>query len=535
MSAFNGAILGLGLFFLGLQLTGQNMRSLAGGGFRSLARTAMGTPLAAGVCGVGAGALMQSATAVAFILVSMVGSGIVQPSGARVVLVWCNVGLTALAFLAAFNIHPFVAVLVGVAGIAMGAIRKKPWNTVAGALLGVGIILYGLEELGAGLAPLKDEAWFGEVIRVALDSPWQGFLIGVAAAAVLQSNTGATMVLITFAESGGLGVSQAIPAIYGTNLGAIVLRVFLARGLRGAPLRLVRMEDLFCLFSGVVMMSLLALERAGVPLVEALVFRAAESDAVRLGLVFFLSNLIPAVLISPFLPACGALLKRLWPTDPADEPGRPKYLSPQALADPETALDLIARELGRLFGMMDVSPRAAKTDDEEVNESPAQIQLGGAIEQFCARLASEAPLTAGQSLRLQRLRAWLHTLRHIGEAAGQFSASVAGLPEGAVGSADRLAEWARENIRAGAEATSTLAPEKIHAFYEGSKTKDPALREMRSDYERCYVGKTGAEAIRLAEVLDNFDILAWLIHRLSKLQMKAVALPTGGPVRRASE
>jgi phosphate:Na+ symporter len=56
------------------------------------------------------------------------------------VVVWCNVGLTALAFLAAFNIHPFVACLVGIAGVAMGSIRRKPWNTIAGAILGVGII-----------------------------------------------------------------------------------------------------------------------------------------------------------------------------------------------------------------------------------------------------------------------------------------------------------------------------------------------------------------------------------------------------------
>ena len=181
MSLFNGVILGLGLFFLGLQLTGQNMRSLSGGGLRQLVRRATNTPWLSGVCGIAAGALMQSATAVTFILVSMVGSGLIRSASARVIVVWCNVGLTALAFLAAFNIHPLVAFVVGVAGIAMGSIRRKPWNTIAGAVLGVGIILFGLEQLGAGLAPLKDEAWFRQAIEVALHSPFQAFLIGVAA------------------------------------------------------------------------------------------------------------------------------------------------------------------------------------------------------------------------------------------------------------------------------------------------------------------------------------------------------------------
>ena len=120
MSSLHGLILGLGLFFLGLQLTGQNMRALSGGSFRNLVRRLTDSPWLAGVCGVLAGALMQSATAVTFILVSMLGSGVIQSAAAGLVLVWCNVGLTAFAFLAAFNISPLVAYLVGGAGILMG-------------------------------------------------------------------------------------------------------------------------------------------------------------------------------------------------------------------------------------------------------------------------------------------------------------------------------------------------------------------------------------------------------------------------------
>lgn len=520
MSVFNGAILGLGLFFLGLQLTGQNMRALAGGGFRAAVSWATASPVAAGICGLLAGALMQSATAVTFIVVSMLGSGVVQPPAARLMVVWCNPGLTALAFLAAFNIHPFVAFWVGMAGIAMGSIRKKPWNTVAGALLGVGVILFALEQLGSGLAPLKEAPWFRDGLELALSSPWQGFAIGIAAAAILQSNTGATMVLITLVESGALGAEQAVPAVYGTNLGAILLRFLLARGLKGSSLRLVRMEDLFCLFSGAVMMLLLMVEDAGVPLVRALAFQLVASDPIRLALVFFLSNAVPAILITPLLSACSVLLKRLWPNDPAAEPGRPEFLTSQALADPESALDLVTRELGRLFSMVEAGPRAAGSADEEDNESPAQVQLGAAIEQFCVRLASEATLTHSQSLRLQRLRAWLHTLRHIGEAAGEMSAALAASPRESLSAADPLLKWVRSAIAAGAEATSSLAEDKIRLFHQCSRFKTPEVQLLRSKFEAATADLEGEGRLQLGQVLDNFDILAWLLHRLSKLLLK---------------
>jgi phosphate:Na+ symporter len=97
------------------------------------------------------------------------------------------------------------------------------------------------------------------------------------------------------------------------------------------------------------MMALLFAERAGIPLVVASVSTLQGGEAFRLAAVFFLSNLIPAIVISPLVPFCEELLKRLWPSDAADHPDRPKFLRSQALADPETALDLIPKELGRLF------------------------------------------------------------------------------------------------------------------------------------------------------------------------------------------
>lgn len=521
MSLFNGVILGLGLFFLGLHLTGQNMRSLSGGGLRQLVQRATGNPWLSGVCGLAAGALMQSATAVTFILVSMVGSGLIRSAAARLIVIWCNVGLTALAFLAAFNIHPVVAFVVGVAGIAMGSIRRKPWNTIAGAILGVGIILFGLEQLGAGLAPLRNEAWFRQAIEVALHSPFQAFLIGVAASAMLQSNTGAAMVLITLAAGGAFGVEQAAPAIYGTNLGAIALRAFLARGLGGSAIRLVRMEDLFCIFSGVLMMALFFVERAGVPLVQAFVHSLHDSEAIRCATVFLLSNLIPAVVLSPFVPLCEVVLQRIWPSDAKEHAGQPKFLRSQALLDPETALDLIPKELGRLFGSLSLEEKSSQADVDS-HEMPSFVQLGSAIENFCVRLASENPLSQNQSLRLQRYRAWLHTIRHIGEAAGELAASYSALPEAAGHCAKGLKDWVQANIHLGAEATTSMDAQKIQEFFESSKQKVPPVRAMRKAFLENCEDFPSAENFEMSTLVDNFDITAWLIHRLSKLQVKTI-------------
>ncbi|MFA7344053.1 MAG: Na/Pi symporter [Terrimicrobiaceae bacterium] len=521
MSPLNSLILGLGLFFLGLQLVGQNLRQLSGGGFRKLVKSATHTPFLAALLGLVAGALMQSATAVTFILVSMVGSGLIRTSAARIVVVWCNVGLTALAFLAAVNIHPFVACLVGGAGIFMGSVRAKPWNTIAGALLGVGMILFALGEMGTGAAPLKNETWFHTGLDAALGCPGLAFLCGIAAAAILQSNTGAAMLVITLAGAGAIPVSQAIPVIYGTNLGAIILRLFLSVGMKGDALRLVRMEDLFCAFSGVLMMGLFSLEAIGVPLVGPLLRDVTGGPSVRLAFVFLLSNLLPAIVLMPLLPTCSRLLKKLWPNDPAPQAGAPAFLTTQALADPASALDLLPKELGRLLAGVGVESSGRESPDPENHTSPDFISLAAAIENFCVRLASESPLDAGQSLRVQRLRAWLHTIRHIGEAVGEFADTFASLPTEDRKIADGLRGWLKNGIALSARATSTLDQEDVAKYHEASKPHGPPAEEIRvrfsADIEKCSTPSKPA----LAALGDDFDIAAWLIHRLSKLELKA--------------
>ena len=356
MTSANSLILGLGLFFLGLRLIGENLRRLYGSSFRNVIKRTTHSPLLGAGLGTLAGAVMQSATAVTFILVSLTDSGLIKARAAAPIIIWCNVGLTALAFVTTLNIHPIVAYVVGGAGIALGTLRIPFWQTLAGSLLGMGLILFGLQEMGAGAAPLKDDAWFQSAMSFALGSSSLTFLAGVLVAMLLQSNTGAAMLIITFAANGVLDLKPAMLMLYGTNLGAIGLRMFLSAGLRGERLRLVRLEDFFCVLSGAVMVTLFAVEQAGVPLVAALVSSLSVPITTKLAVVFLISNLLPALLLSPALGRVLEFLKRLWPETPAiDDPSRPMFLRSQALDDPSSAFDLMQKELARLLSTIHVT------------------------------------------------------------------------------------------------------------------------------------------------------------------------------------
>jgi hypothetical protein len=130
---------------------------------------------------------------------------------------------------------------------------------------------------------------------------------------------------------------------------------------------------------------------------------------------------------------------------------------------------------------------------------------------------------------LQRYRAWLHTIRHIGEATGELATTRAALPASAEASAKGILDWMQENIRLGSEATASMDTEKIQQFFEASKPKVPAVRAMRKSFlDHCVMCPPSGN-LEISSLVDSFDITAWLIHRLSKLQIKALqpqAAPT---------
>ncbi len=258
MTPANSLILGLGLFFLGLRLIGENLRRLYGSSFRNIIKRTTHSPLLGAGLGILAGAVMQSATAVTFILVSLTDSGLIKARAAAPIIMWSNVGLTALAFVTTLNIH--------LSSPTSSAERALP-SELCGFRFGrrsrarcseLGLILFGLQEMGAGAAPLKDAAWFQSALSFALASSGMTFLAGLLLAVLLQSNSGAAMLIITFASNGVLDLKSAMLMLYGTNLGAIGLRLFLPRGFAASGCAWCAWRTRFVVTSGVLMAALFA-------------------------------------------------------------------------------------------------------------------------------------------------------------------------------------------------------------------------------------------------------------------------------------
>ncbi len=145
LQAIATALGGLGIFFAGMYLLKENLKKLAGRRFKQLVAVWTRGRFAGLGLGVVAGGVMQSTTAVTFILASMIASGVLNVGGALPIITGANVGATFLVLLATLNIQLFVLFVLGIAGISFTFDRLSEFRTVASAVFGVGLVFFGLK------------------------------------------------------------------------------------------------------------------------------------------------------------------------------------------------------------------------------------------------------------------------------------------------------------------------------------------------------------------------------------------------------
>ena len=74
-----------------------------------------------------------------------------------------------------------------------------------------------------------------------------------------------------------------------------------------------------------------------------------------------------------------------------------------------------------------------------------------------------------------------------------------------------------------ARATSTLDQEDVGKFHEESKHHSTATEEIRSRFSAEIENLSAPSKLALSALGDDFDVAAWLIHRVSKLELKATS------------
>jgi phosphate:Na+ symporter len=436
MEMFGTFVAGLGLFLVGIKGLGTHLQLLAGGRMRRLLGTATRSAPRSAALGVMLGALTQSSNAATFISTSLVQAGILALPRAMLIVGFANIGTAGLVLLATVDLHLAALWLVGVVGFlsTRNLGRASPLRPALGALLGLALLFLGIDLMKLGATPLRDLAAVREVLAAAsggIAALAIACLAGAVVAMVAQSSSTVTILALAMHEAGVLDFEQALLVACGASVGSGLAVLLLSSDLRGTSRRLAIYQALIKAAGAVLFILLLAVEHAsGLPLLLGL-SAVAEDPQTRLAWLFLALQLVSALALSPFGAATERLLARLSPETQAEALSRPRYIYEQALAEPVTALDLVAREQRRLLNRLPVladrlraepeapeAPQAAMLEASEALEARIGIFLKDILSRGCG---------PEQLDRAVALEAALDGLRALRETLGEFSEVAAGI------------------------------------------------------------------------------------------------------------
>jgi len=356
---------GLGLFFVGVKLIGNNLKQLTGSWFRQLIEAATRNTTVSALVGILSGALTQSSNAITFISISMVTAGLVEVGRVVPMVIWANVGTSALVLLSAVDIKLAVLFLLGVTGVAYYFdIDKAPrFRHVLGAVLGLGLLFLGLELIKSGAMPLKSMDAVREFLAFAASSYVLAFLIGVALTIVAQSSATVSIIAVTMANVGLLTIDQTIVIVIGASLGSGISIALLSTNLRGVGRQIAWMQVVVKMVGVVVILPVFAMETVWqVPGIKALVFALTSNHATAVALVYLLLQIVSAVLTTMFRDRIMASIRRVSPPTVEEALSKPRYIYAEALDEPRAALDLVEREQARLFEFLPDIVDAVRND-----------------------------------------------------------------------------------------------------------------------------------------------------------------------------
>ena len=318
-------LVGIGLFLYGMNLMGSSLEKLAGSGLERILEK-LTTSKRKGVgfikgWGLGAGvtAIIQSSAATTIMLIGFVNAGIMKLAQAIPVVMGANVGSTVTAqilrlgdlgsdnlILTLLKPSSFAPMLVGVGAFILLFTKKKKAKDVAGIMVGMGVLFYGMTTMESVFAPLKDSAAFQNAFT-SFSNPFLGILIGLVITAIIQSSSASVGILQALSATGSVSYATAVPIIIGQNLGKCMTIILGSIGANKKAKR-VSLSYLFFNIIGAVIFTAIIY---GIYYTVGISFWNDTVNRGDIANVHFLFNFLTSVLLLPFSQQLGSLTGKI--------------------------------------------------------------------------------------------------------------------------------------------------------------------------------------------------------------------------------
>ena len=348
---------GLALFLYGIRLMSDGLQTIAGDRLRKILEKGTKTPLRGVLTGIIVTVMIQSSSGTSVIAVGLVNAKLLTLKQAIGIIMGANIGTTVTVYLIGFSLADYSLPIIFVGALMYLFAKKSKTNYIGQVILGFGMLFYGMDVMGDGLRPLAYTEAFSQLMIQVDNNSLVGVLIGLGLTAIVQSSSATIGVLQELAYQGAMSYNQAIPILFGDNIGTTVTAILAGFGGSVEAKRASLVNLIIKVLGTVVFLPLFLM--GVLPFIvehvtDILFFFAGGWDGINVKMQIAQThgvfNVLNTFLQLPFVAVLASIVSKIIPDNSSEESKedalyKPLYLEPLLLNNPPVALANATREL----------------------------------------------------------------------------------------------------------------------------------------------------------------------------------------------
>lgn len=352
---------GLGIFLLGMKNMSDGMQAVAGNSLRRMIGAVTNNRVAATIVGVFVTCVVQSSSVTTVMVVGFVNSGVMSLAQAIGVIMGANIGTTITGWILVLKIGKYGLPLLGAAAFCYLFSRSERWRYWAMALMGVGMVFFGLELMKDACSIIKQmpdfEAWFKTFEADSYVGVLKCAMIGCVLTTLVQSSSATLGITISLATQGVITYETAAALVLGENIGTTITAFLASLGATTNARRAAYFHVIFNLF-GVLWIT--AIFSWYIELVQFLVDSNVTTPEIIDGKETFpgttaaiaathsIFNITNTLMFLPFLPLYVKFLNWFVPSKDFKEKARLTDLDIRMLETPLLAIEQSQKEIEKM-------------------------------------------------------------------------------------------------------------------------------------------------------------------------------------------
>ena len=352
---------GLGIFLLGMKYMQQGLQVVAGDRIRRTINAVTSNRFLAVGVGLFITTLVQSSSVTSVMVIGLVNSELMALNGAIGVIIGANIGTTITGWILALKIGQYGLPLLGLAAFGWLFIKEEKLRYSALAILGIGMVFFGLELMKDGFEPVRELPEFASMFHMFEATDYLGVLksalVGCVVTLIIQSSSATLGIAIALANTGVVDFQTAGAVVLGTNVGTTITAYLASLGADDVNAKRTAYFHIAFNLVGVAAITALFLP-VYLPFIDNVVMGGVDPNmqlpggafpymTAGIAAVHTVFNVVTALLFIPFITPLASALTRLVKDKPTAERARLTHLDFNLVSSPLVAIEQSGFEIMR--------------------------------------------------------------------------------------------------------------------------------------------------------------------------------------------